>query len=318
MMILFMVCFAVAALFYGPASDRYGRKPVVVFACMLFIIAALGCALAQSLPTLLMWRVVQGAGAGASMTIVLAIIRDLFEGQAARTKLSYVTITTMIVPMIAPTAGAALLGLGGWRVVHAVLAGVGLLVLLAMLLGFAESAPIDPASRLVPSVIARNYLRVLMHPLCLGYILVNSAHFRGALRLCQRLVAVLDQCRGAEAPAVWPRLRGDLAGYHGGRLSQQQAQHPGRVALLSAHGRLSARRSFHNVVAGHDVSRLDAAPPLHLTSGPHQLGLRADRAQRDTGSDAALAANCRRRWRRDRMYPDDDGRCSQRARGGTP
>src|SRR6267154_2385716 len=49
-----------------------------------------------------------------------------------------------------------------------------------MLLGFAESAPIDPASRLVPSVIARNYLRVLMHPLCLGYILVNSATF-GAL-----------------------------------------------------------------------------------------------------------------------------------------
>src|SRR5258705_484815 len=142
--------------------------------------AGIGCALAQSLPTLLMWRVVQGAGAGASMTIVLAIIRDLFEGQAARTKLSCVTITTMIVPMIAPTAGAALLGLGGWRVIHAVLAGVGLLVLLAMLLGFAESARIDPASRLVPSVIARNYLRVLMHPLCLGYILVNSATF-GAL-----------------------------------------------------------------------------------------------------------------------------------------
>jgi MFS transporter, DHA1 family, multidrug resistance protein len=154
MMSLFMLGFAVARLFYGPASDRYGRKPVVVFACMLFIIAGVGCALAESLPTLLMWRVVQGAGAGASMTIMLAIIRDLFEGQAARTKLSYVTITTMIVPMIAPTSGAALLGLSGWRVIHAVLAGVGLLGLLAMLLGFAESAPIDPASRLVPSVIA--------------------------------------------------------------------------------------------------------------------------------------------------------------------
>jgi DHA1 family bicyclomycin/chloramphenicol resistance-like MFS transporter len=143
MMSLFMVGFAIAPLFYRPVSDRYGRKPIVVFACMLFIIGGVGCALAES-------------------------------------KLSYVTITTMIVPMIAPTAGAALLGLGGWRVIHAVLAGVGLLVLLAMLLGFAESAPIDPASRLVPSVIARNYLRVLMHPLCLGYILVNSATF-GAL-----------------------------------------------------------------------------------------------------------------------------------------
>src|SRR5258707_9988038 len=114
MMSLSMLGCAVAPLFYGPASDRYGRKPIVVFACMLFIIAGIGCALARSLPTLLMWRVVQGAGAGASMTIALAIVRDLFEGQAARTKLSYVAIATTIVPMIAPTAGAALLALGGW------------------------------------------------------------------------------------------------------------------------------------------------------------------------------------------------------------
>jgi DHA1 family bicyclomycin/chloramphenicol resistance-like MFS transporter len=155
-MSLFMVGFAVAPLFYGPASDRYGRKPIVVFACMLFIIAGVGCALAPSLPSLLMWRVVQGAGAGASMTIALAIVRDLFEGQAARSKLSYVANAMMVVPMIAPTAGAALLAVGGWRIIHAVLAGVGLLLLLAILLGFTESARIDPANRLVPTVIARN------------------------------------------------------------------------------------------------------------------------------------------------------------------
>ena len=179
-MSFFMVGFGVAPLFYGPASDRYGRKPIVVFACMLFIIAGVGCALAQSLPTLLMWRAVQGAGAGASMTIALAIVRDLFEGQAARSKISYVAIAMMVVPTIAPTAGAALLALGGWRIIHAVLAGVGLLLLLAMSLGFAESARIDPANRLVPTVIARNYLRVLTHPGCLGYIVVNAAAF-GAL-----------------------------------------------------------------------------------------------------------------------------------------
>jgi MFS transporter, DHA1 family, multidrug resistance protein len=51
MMSLFMVGFAVAPIFYGPASDRYGRKPVVMFACTLFIIAGIGCAFARSLPT---------------------------------------------------------------------------------------------------------------------------------------------------------------------------------------------------------------------------------------------------------------------------
>ena len=177
MMSLFMIGFAVAPLLYGPASDRYGRKPVVLFACVLFIIAGIGCALARSLPALLAWRVVQGAGAGASMTIAFAIIRDLFEGQAARTKISHIAMATMVVPMIAPTAGAALLSVAGWRAIHAVLAGVGTLLLLAILLGFSETATPDRVQRLVPSVVARNYVRVLTHPFCLGYILVNAAAF---------------------------------------------------------------------------------------------------------------------------------------------
>jgi DHA1 family bicyclomycin/chloramphenicol resistance-like MFS transporter len=176
-MSLFMIGFAIAPLVYGPASDRYGRKPVILFACLLFAVAALGCATAHSLADLLAWRVVQGAGAGASMTITFAIVRDLFEGQAARTKISYITMATMVVPMIAPTAGVALLALGNWRTIHAVLAGVGVLLSLAMLLGFSESATPDPANRLVPSVIVRNYLRVLTHPTCLGYLLVNAAVF---------------------------------------------------------------------------------------------------------------------------------------------
>jgi DHA1 family bicyclomycin/chloramphenicol resistance-like MFS transporter len=150
---------------------------VVLFACVLFIIAGIGCALARSLPALLAWRVVQGAGAGASMTIAFAIIRDLFEGQAARTKISHIAMATMVVPMIAPTAGAALLSVAGWRAIHAVLAGVGTLLLLAILLGFSETATPDRVQRLVPSVVARNYVRVLTHPFCLGYILVNAAAF---------------------------------------------------------------------------------------------------------------------------------------------
>jgi MFS transporter, DHA1 family, multidrug resistance protein len=67
--------------------------------------------------------------------------------------------------------------LAAGRAIHAVLAAVGALLLLAMPWGFAESAPLDPAVRLAPSVVARNYLRVLRHPFCLGYILVNAAAF---------------------------------------------------------------------------------------------------------------------------------------------
>jgi DHA1 family bicyclomycin/chloramphenicol resistance-like MFS transporter len=176
-MSLFMVGFAVAPLVYGPASDRYGRKPVILFACLLFTAGAIGCAMAQSLSGLLAWRLVQGAGAGASMTIAFAIVRDLFEGQAARTKISYITMTTMVVPMLAPNVGVGLMALGGWRMIHATLAGVSLLLLLAMLVGFDESAARDPAARLTPAAVGRNYVRVLKHPACLGYLLVGAAVF---------------------------------------------------------------------------------------------------------------------------------------------
>lgn len=176
-MSLFMLGFAIAPLLYGPISDRYGRKPVILFACLLFTVASVGCAMARSLPGLLAWRVVQGAGAGASMTIAFAIVRDLFEGHAARAKISYITMATMVVPMTAPTAGVVLLAVGGWRTIHAMLAGVGALLSLAMLFGFSESATLDPTSRLAPSVIARNYIRVLIHRSCLGYLLVSAAAF---------------------------------------------------------------------------------------------------------------------------------------------
>jgi len=176
-MSLFMLGFAIGPLFYGPASDRFGRKPMAVLGCALFAIAGVGCLVARSLPALLAWRFVQGAGAGAGITISLAIIRDLFEGQAARTRLSYVTVATMIVPMIAPTAGAALLGFGSWRAIQAVLAGTSLLLLLVVSIGLAESARLDPANRLAPIVVLRNYLRVLRHPVCAAYILVNAAGF---------------------------------------------------------------------------------------------------------------------------------------------
>jgi len=180
MMGVFMIGFAVAPLLYGPASDRYGRKPIVMFGCTLFTIASAGGAISRSLLVLLLWRVVQGAGAGASMTIVLAIIRDLFEGKAARTRLSYVAIATLIVPMIAPTVGAALLEFGSWRMIHGILAGIGLILLLVILIGFAESARLDPANRLAPAMVGHDYLRVLRHPPGVAYILINAMAF-GAL-----------------------------------------------------------------------------------------------------------------------------------------
>jgi MFS transporter, DHA1 family, multidrug resistance protein len=171
----FMLSLAAAPLVYGPLSDRYGRKPVAVSGVTLFVVGSLACALAPSLPALLIWRLFQGAGAAASSTLAMAIVRDLFQGQAARAKIANVVIAINVATVVAPTAGAALLAWGGWRSIYATQAVIGTVLLLALLAGFAESAKIDPANRLIPSVIARGYRRVLTHPICFGYILVGAA-----------------------------------------------------------------------------------------------------------------------------------------------
>ena len=170
----FMVSLAAAPLIYGPVSDRFGRKPVVVFGVALFVIASLACAAAPSLPLLLIFRFVQGIGAASTAT-TFAIIRDLFDETTARSKIANVMVAINVVTVIAPTAGAALLALGSWRLIYATQAGIGIILPLAVALGFCESARIDPHSRMMPATVVRSYLRVLAHPVSFAYILVGAA-----------------------------------------------------------------------------------------------------------------------------------------------
>lgn len=173
-MSVYLLGIGTAPLIYGPVSDRYGRKPVLLFGCAVLTIASIGCAAAQSLPMLLAWRAAQGAGA-ASMLLVTAITRDLFEGQILHAKISFVVIAINVVPMLAPTLGAELLTVGNWRIIYLVLAAGGLALFLAMSLGFGESARIDRRSRLTAAGIIRNHVCVVMDPVCRGYLLVNAA-----------------------------------------------------------------------------------------------------------------------------------------------
>jgi MFS transporter, DHA1 family, multidrug resistance protein len=170
----FMLSLAIAPLLYGPVSDRFGRKPVVVFGVTLFAVASLACAATRSLPALLICRFAQGIGA-ASTAMTFAIIRDLFGETTARAKIANVMVAINVVTIIAPTAGAALLALGSWRLIYVIQAAIGIALLLAVLFGFSESARIDPANRLTPGIAVRGYLRVLTHRVSFAYILVGAA-----------------------------------------------------------------------------------------------------------------------------------------------
>jgi MFS transporter, DHA1 family, multidrug resistance protein len=173
----FVLSLAVMPLIWGPASDRFGRRPIVLAGTLLFAAASLACALAPTLPALLAFRLVQGIGAAATAT-TFAIIRDLFDDDTARGKIGNLMIAVNVTTMIAPTAGAALLALGNWRSIYAVQAGVGLVLMLAVFFGFSESARIAPAIAPPPGAtpaMASSYRRALTHPISAGYLLVGAA-----------------------------------------------------------------------------------------------------------------------------------------------
>ncbi|MGY8708657.1 multidrug effflux MFS transporter [Bradyrhizobium sp. 18BD] len=170
----FMLSLATAPLVYGPVSDRLGRKPVLAFGLTLFIAASIGCALATSLPVLLVCRFVQGIGAAATAT-TFAIIRDLFDGDAARGKIANVMVAVNVATVIAPTAGAALLAAAGWQSIYATQAAIGFMLLVVVMFRFAETAATAPSARLGPSSVIDSYRRVLTHPVSLPFILVGAA-----------------------------------------------------------------------------------------------------------------------------------------------
>lgn len=143
---LFLLGFAVGPVLFGPLSDRYGRKPVMLFGVALFSVAALGCYLAGSLHTMLVWRVIGGVGAGAAASLPAAIVRDVYRHEQALSRQSYVALVNAVAPLIAPLLGAAVLAFAGWRAIHATLAVVGCVLFLMALLGYAETAPKDSPS----------------------------------------------------------------------------------------------------------------------------------------------------------------------------
>src|SRR6202165_2646192 len=153
-MSFYLLSLGAALLVYGPVSDRFGRKPIVGFGCALVIIASVGCISGRSLPQLLFFRALQGAGASGPGMAAVTIVSDLFDGAAARARMSNVVFAINIVPMIAPTVGAALLAVGGWRAIYLVpiAGGSGLLRAVG---GFRESARIDPKIRLSPAAVVR-------------------------------------------------------------------------------------------------------------------------------------------------------------------
>ncbi|SNT27089.1 MFS transporter, DHA1 family, bicyclomycin/chloramphenicol resistance protein [Granulicella rosea] len=174
---LFLAGYALTPLAGGPLADRFGRRPVLIVSLALFAAAALACTLAQSFTMLLVCRLLQGCASGVSVALPLAIVRDLVEGQAARQRISEVTMVNALMPILAPIFGSWVMLLGSWRWLFGTQAAFAGIVILLVVFDFKESLAPERRQGLHPARLARNYWLLITHRQFLGYSLIYALNF---------------------------------------------------------------------------------------------------------------------------------------------
>jgi len=129
-LVLFFVCYSFGTLLWGPLSDKYGRRPILLCGLVCYILASACCACAVNISALIFFRVLQALGGSASPAIAVALAKDLYHGRKREKRLAMIQSLVMIAPIVAPVLGAMLLKFTSWRGVFWTLTGIGVVALL--------------------------------------------------------------------------------------------------------------------------------------------------------------------------------------------
>lgn len=175
----YLAALAVGIFVLGPVSDAIGRRRPLVAGLALYILASVVCVVSVSAPMFLAGRTAQGLGAAAGIVISRAAARDLFSGTAASRVFSALMLVHGGGPMIAPLVGSQVVVASSWRGVFAVLAGVGVVVLLVVVVALPETVP---RSRRVPARLGstlRRYRDLLGEGSFVAYAVIFSIVFGG-------------------------------------------------------------------------------------------------------------------------------------------
>jgi DHA1 family bicyclomycin/chloramphenicol resistance-like MFS transporter len=136
-----MLGIALGQVVAGPLSDSFGRRTPLLAGLIGYIAASAACALAPSIWTLIMLRVIQGIAGGAGVVIARAIVRDLFSGTTAARVFSLLMMVTGVAPVLAPLVGGQALAITSWRGIFVLLAAIGVPLLVVTVLWVPETLP---------------------------------------------------------------------------------------------------------------------------------------------------------------------------------
>ncbi len=136
---LYLIGMAICQLIYGPASDKFGRRPLLLAGLSLFFIASVLAAIAPSIELLIAARLIQAIGGSAGIVLARAMVRDVFTREKSASVISYITMAFVVAPMVAPVLGGFLEQYASWRLGFWLLAAVGASVLSAAWISLPET-----------------------------------------------------------------------------------------------------------------------------------------------------------------------------------
>ena len=174
---IFMVAFGVGQIFYGPAGDRFGRRPVILCGISIYVLTSVGCAFATGSSQLIGLRFLQGLAACGGVVLARTMVRDLAERDQAARAMSLMMACTSLAPMLAPLIGGQILVLAGWRAIFWTLAAIGIVALTGAYIRLPET--LRPEYRQpfrVGSVLARFRELVTTRPF-MGFALTGGFQF---------------------------------------------------------------------------------------------------------------------------------------------
>lgn len=178
---LFLFAFAASQLFFGPASDRFGRRPVLLAGLGLYTLGTVISLFSSSVGVLVAGRILQGAGGGAGPAVATAVVIDVYRRERATQVLAVMAMVMALAPMLSPIAGGVLHDLFGWRSVFVTLLAVGGVLTSGCLLLLPETVPERDRSALEARRMAANYRRLFSSPVYVSHALLIALLFSGQL-----------------------------------------------------------------------------------------------------------------------------------------
>jgi DHA1 family bicyclomycin/chloramphenicol resistance-like MFS transporter len=174
-----LLAFGLSQLVWGPLSDRYGRRPILLVGSAAFTLASVGSAFATDMGTLLIWRVVQGVAMGAAVVCARAIVRDLYAPTEGARVMSKGLSGLGVIACLSAPLGGVLSDVLGWRGTLAALAVFGAVSLAVVAWRFEETLPTTRRNPLRWAQLWRSWTGIVRHPVFWSYALLATASYAG-------------------------------------------------------------------------------------------------------------------------------------------